>query len=244
MAADPEMNSDRSQIEAALAFMQTAAAEARGLTRTHATIIKTRQLGIPIIEQFRIEHGQKPTFTIPRKVLHAMERATKPKNSGPAPTSADLLALNQALNDRWLGSDPQGDLLQLAAALRVTGQPQAAITLYESIATMDPSRSPIRSRHLNALILAAETWLQLSDKKSANAILTRLDERHRSGQETIINLALLQRMTTLLTTGDPRPFKLAPQQTLSPTQRQQPKDASPKPSPSEVPKPDESALTR
>jgi tetratricopeptide (TPR) repeat protein len=244
MAEDPEMNSDRSQIETALAFMQAASTEARGLTQTRASILKTHQLGIPLIEQFRIEHGQKPSSTIPHKVLTALERATKPRNNGPSPTSADLLALNQALNDRWLGSDPQGDLLQLAAALRVTGQLQAAVTLYEFIATMDPSLSPVRSRHLNALILAAETWLQLGDKKSANAILTRLDERHRSGQETIANPALLQRMTTLLTTGDPRPFKLAPQQTPSPIQHQQPKDASPMPSPSEVPKPDESALTQ
>jgi tetratricopeptide (TPR) repeat protein len=244
MAEDPEMNSDRSQIETALAFMQAASTEARGLTQTRASILKTHQLGIPLIEQFRIEHGQKPSSTIPHKVLTALERATKPRNNGPSPTSADVLALAQSLNDRWLGSDPQGDLLQLAAALRVTGQLQAAVTLYEFIATMDPSLSPVRSRHLNALILAAETWLQLGDKKSANAILTRLDERHRSGQETIANPALLQRMTTLLTTGDPRPFKLAPQQTPSPIQHQQPKDASPMPSPSEVPKPDESALTQ
>ena len=244
MAEDPEMNSDRSQIETALAFMQAASTEARGLTQTRVSILKTHQLGIPLIEQFRIEHGQKPSSTIPHKVLTALERATKPRNNGPSPTSADVLALAQSLNDRWLGSDPQGDLLQLAAALRVTGQLQAAVTLYEFIATMDPSLSPVRSRHLNALILAAETWLQLGDKKSANAILTRLDERHRSGQETIANPALLQRMTTLLTTGDPRPFKLAPQQTPSPIQHQQPKDASPMPSPSEVPKPDESALTR
>lgn len=234
MAEDPEMNSDRSQIETSLAFMQTASAEARGLPPTRATILKTRQLGIPIIEQFRIEHGQKPAYTIPLKVLHALEQATKPKNNGPAPTSADLLALNQSLNDRWLGSDPQGNLLQLAAALRVTGQPQAAITLYESIATMDPSRSPVRSRHLSALILAAETWLQLGDKKSADAILSRLDERHRTGQETIANSALLQRMKALLSTGDPRPFKLAQQQTPLPVQHPPPRDSSPSPSPSEV----------
>lgn len=238
------MNSDRSQIETAIAFAHAASAEARGLTQTRASILKTRQLGIPIIEQFRIEHGQKPSSTIPPTVLTALERATKPRSNGPAPTSADLLALAQSLNDRWLGSDPQSDLLQLAAALRVTGQLQAAITLYEFIATMDPSLSPVRSRHLNALILAAETWLQLSDKKSANAILTRLNERHSSGQETIANPSLLQRVTSLLTTGDPRPFKLAQQQTPSPIQHQQPKDASPKPSPSEFPKPDESALTR
>lgn len=241
MSANPKLIFDLSQIETAIAFAHTASSESRGLTRTRATIATVRQLGLPIIERHRIEQGQKKSPPLPPTVLSAMERADRPKAQAPPPTSADLLALDQALNDRWLGADDQGDYLELAAALRIVGQPQAAITLYQNVAKMDTAISPVRSRRHAALILAAETLLQLGDKAAANTILMSLDEQHRSGQDTLHNSFLLKRLTTLLTTGDTRPFKPAPLQKPSPPPHQPPKDTSPKASPSALPKPSESA---
>jgi serine/threonine protein kinase len=209
-SSDPERTFDLSQIETRIAFTRMALAESRDAKSSLASVVKIHQLGIPIIEQFRKKHGRMQSPALPADILPAMEKATKARQQRSLPTSADLLAFDHAQSDRWLGSDLDGDLLQLAAALRITGQPGAAISLYQSIASIEPGKSPVRSRRHFALVLAAETMLQMGNKKGATDILSQMEARHRSGQELVTNTALLRRITSLANTGDPRPFTLAP----------------------------------
>jgi hypothetical protein len=85
----------------------------------------------------------------------------------------------------------------LAAALRLVGQPDAAITLYQTAASHPPEQFIVTSRKHMALIAAAETHLLHKDSERGQAILSEIETAHRSGEAPITNALVRQRLASL-----------------------------------------------
>lgn len=200
-SSETDFESDRSLVESALAFTQALFREQRTASSA-STSAKAKQLALPVIKDFQQRTHKPNRLGLPMEVQAALPSALA-SNSSINPSSADFLAFDQALNDKWRGEDIVGEWFLLAAALRLAGQPDAAICLYQTAAMDPPEHSIVTSRRHMALILAAETHLLHRDLEKGQTLLAELEAAHRSGETPITNAFVRQRLASLKESKQP-----------------------------------------
>ena len=194
---EKDRESELNLIESALAFTHTLSDEKRLPSSVSSAVARGKQLAIPVIEDFLNRIKKANRLGLPTDVIEAM-KATLEDPTSIGPKSADFLAYDQALNDKWRGEDIVGEWFLLAAALRLVGQPSAAIVLYQSAATHPPEKFIVMNRQQMAQLLAAETHLLHKDPAQGLALLSELETHHHKGDNPITNALVRQRLSRLL----------------------------------------------
>lgn len=193
---ETDFESDLSLIASALALTQTLFGEQHAVSSTADLGAKAQQLALPVLKNFLQRTKDSNSLRLPSSIQSDIEAGIL----GPStihPSSFDFLAFDQALNDKWRGEDIVGEWFLLAAALRLAGQPDAAITLYQTAASHPPEQFIVTSRKHMALIAAAETHLLHKDSERGQAILSEIETAHRSGEAPITNALVRQRLASL-----------------------------------------------
>lgn len=189
-------------LEAALGFTYTLSNEMRPNPPNSATMNRGRQLALPVIRRFQERVKKTNRLSLSEEIKSGMAAALG-DHSQVIPVSADFLAFDQALTDKWRGEDIVGEWLYLAAALRLAGQPGAAIALYRAAADFPPEKFIVKSRRHMALVLAAETHLLHKDAETGQAILAEMKAAHSSGQSQITNALVRKHLDRLSESRDP-----------------------------------------
>jgi tetratricopeptide (TPR) repeat protein len=202
--ADPETDfeSDLSLIASALAFTQTLFSEQRAGGSSAVLTARAKKLALPVLKNFLQRIKDSNHLGLPSTIQSDIEAGIV-GHSTIRPVSSDFLAFDQALNDKWRGEDIVGEWFLLAAALRLVGQPDAAITLYQTAASHPPEQFIVTSRKHMALIAAAETHLLHKDSERGQAILSELETAHRSGEAPITNALVRQQLASLNNSRQP-----------------------------------------
>lgn len=188
-------------IDAALAFTHTLSNELRPNSPSSAAVNRGRQLALPVIKGFQERLKKTNRLSLSEEIKSGMAAALEDP-SQVIPVSADFLAFDQALTDRWRGEDIVGEWFYLAAALRLAGQPGAAIALYRAAADFPPEKFIVKSRRHMALVLAAETHLLHEDAETGQAILAEMKAAHSSGQSPITNAQVRKHLDRLSESRD------------------------------------------
>lgn len=196
--ANPETDfeSELNLIASALAFTQTLFSEQRAGASTAALTARARKLALPVLKNFLQRIKDSNRLGLPNTIQSDIEAGIV-GHSTIHPGSSDFLAFDQALNDKWRGEDIVGEWFLLAAALRLVGQPDAAIRLYQTAASHPPEKFIVTSRKHMALIAAAETHLLHKDAERGQAILSEIETADRSGEAPITNALVRQRLVSL-----------------------------------------------
>ncbi len=193
---ETDFESDLSLIASALAFTQTLFGEQRAGASTADLGAIAKQLALPVLKHFLQRIKDSNHLGLPSMIQPDIEAGIV-GSSTIHPSSFDFLAFDQALNDKWRDEDIVGEWFLLAAALRLAGQPDAAITLYQTAASHPPEQFIVTSRKHMALIAAAETHLLHKDSERGQAILSEIETAHRSGEAPITNALVRQRLASL-----------------------------------------------